>query len=150
GTGCGGVDEIQTGRSGNVPQMHAAGGSRRLRDAAHRDRRERERRESRARGPHFRIAAHSSCETIPHISRPPAMHDEEGVMRAWLHVIARGATAATLAAIPIALTLRAQPPAPAPLHVAARTLPVPTTVSPEMQAIVGAPLSATWNMIPKS
>ena len=71
-------------------------------------------------------------------------------MRAWLHVIARGATAATLAAIPIALTLHAQPPAPAPLHVAARSLPVPTTVSPEMQAIVGAPLSATWNVIPKS
>jgi epsilon-lactone hydrolase len=44
----------------------------------------------------------------------------------------------------------AQSPAPEPLAVPARTLPVPTTVSPEMQAIIGAPLSANWNVVPKS
>jgi acetyl esterase/lipase len=37
-----------------------------------------------------------------------------------------------------------------PLDVPARTLPVPTTASPEMQAIIGAPLSGTWNTIPKT
>ncbi|PYR55541.1 MAG: alpha/beta hydrolase [Acidobacteria bacterium] len=44
----------------------------------------------------------------------------------------------------------AQTPARGPLEVPARTLPVPTTVSPEMQALIAAPLSATWNVIPKS
>ncbi len=39
---------------------------------------------------------------------------------------------------------------PGPLLVPARTIPVPTTVSPDMQAIIGAPLSATWNTIPKT
>jgi epsilon-lactone hydrolase len=47
-------------------------------------------------------------------------------------------------------TSQAQTPAPEPLAVPARTLPVPTTVSPEMQAIIGAPLSANWNVVPKS
>jgi epsilon-lactone hydrolase len=37
---------------------------------------------------------------------------------------------------------------PGPRVVPARTLPVPTTVSPEMQALVGAPLSANWNEAP--
>ena len=37
-----------------------------------------------------------------------------------------------------------------PLNVPARTLPVPTTVSPEMQRLIGAPLSSTWNVVPKS
>jgi monoterpene epsilon-lactone hydrolase len=35
-------------------------------------------------------------------------------------------------------------------EVPARTLPVPTTVSPQMQKIIGAPLSPTWNVIPKT
>jgi monoterpene epsilon-lactone hydrolase len=44
----------------------------------------------------------------------------------------------------------AQTPARGPLEVPARTLPVPTTVSPEMQALIAAPLSATWNVVPKT
>ena len=32
----------------------------------------------------------------------------------------------------------------------ARILPVPTTVSPQMQKIVGAPISPTWNVLPKT
>jgi acetyl esterase/lipase len=32
----------------------------------------------------------------------------------------------------------------------ARTVPVPDTVSPQMQALIGAPLSPTWNVIPKT
>ncbi len=38
--------------------------------------------------------------------------------------------------------------AQAPLQVPARTLPVPTTVSPQMQKLIGAPLSATAIQIP--
>lgn len=37
-----------------------------------------------------------------------------------------------------------------PLAVPARTLPVPDTVSPQMQQLIAAPLSATWNVVPKS
>src|SRR5262245_12006753 len=37
-----------------------------------------------------------------------------------------------------------------PLDVPARALPVPDTLSPAMQAIVGAPLSPTWNVVPKT
>ena len=43
-----------------------------------------------------------------------------------------------------------QAPSPKPLEVPARTLPVPDTVSPEMQAIIGAPLSGNYNSIPAS
>jgi acetyl esterase/lipase len=43
-----------------------------------------------------------------------------------------------------------QTTAPRALEVPARTLPVPATVSPQMQAIIAAPLSATWNVVPKS
>src|SRR3954464_7152368 len=39
---------------------------------------------------------------------------------------------------------------PPSLEVPARTLPVPDTVSPEMQRLVGAPLSSNWNAWPKT
>ena len=39
---------------------------------------------------------------------------------------------------------------PSPRAVPARSLPVPTTVSPEMQALIGGPLSGNWNTVPKS
>jgi acetyl esterase/lipase len=39
---------------------------------------------------------------------------------------------------------------PQPRDVPARTLPVPATVSPEMQALIGGPLSSTWNTVPAS
>jgi monoterpene epsilon-lactone hydrolase len=58
-----------------------------------------------------------------------------------------------LVAFAVVLSLpvsKAQTPAPAPLQVPARTIPVPTTVSPEMQQVVGAPLSGNWNTIPQS
>jgi len=37
-----------------------------------------------------------------------------------------------------------------PRQIPARSVPVPTTVSPEMQALVGGPLSANWNVAPKT
>jgi len=37
-----------------------------------------------------------------------------------------------------------------PLEVPARTLPVPDTVSPAMQRLIGAPLSGNWNSWPKT
>jgi epsilon-lactone hydrolase len=45
---------------------------------------------------------------------------------------------------------QAPAPPPAPLEVPARTMPVPDTVSPEMQRLVGAPLSGNWNAWPKT
>src|SRR4051812_26067719 len=56
-----------------------------------------------------------------------------------------GATAAAalaLAFLPSAAL--AQAPAPAPLEVPAKTLPVPTTVSPQVQKLIGAPLRPNW------
>ena len=44
----------------------------------------------------------------------------------------------------------AQSPAPAPIEVPAKTIPVPTTVSPEMQKVIGAPLRTNWNVTPKT
>jgi monoterpene epsilon-lactone hydrolase len=44
----------------------------------------------------------------------------------------------------------AQTAAVTPREVPTRTLPVPTTVSPEMQRLVAAPLTPGWNVIPKS
>nr|MBP6816566.1 hypothetical protein [Burkholderiaceae bacterium] len=49
--------------------------------------------------------------------------------------------------------LRAAPDSPgsAPgLDVAARRLPVPDTVSPEMQKLIAAPLRAGWGRLPKT
>jgi monoterpene epsilon-lactone hydrolase len=54
---------------------------------------------------------------------------------------------ATVVAVPID---DEQTPSPAPREVPARMLSVPDTVSPEMQKLVGAPLSVTWNSIPKT
>jgi epsilon-lactone hydrolase len=44
----------------------------------------------------------------------------------------------------------AQTDAPRSLDVPARTMPVPATVSPEMQVLIAAPLSQAWNVVPKS
>jgi epsilon-lactone hydrolase len=44
----------------------------------------------------------------------------------------------------------AQTAVPNPREVPARILPVPTTVSPQMQKIIGAPISPTWNVFPKT
>lgn len=44
----------------------------------------------------------------------------------------------------------AQTPALGPREVPAKTLPVPDSVSPEMQKLIAAPLTPTWNMIPNT
>ena len=43
---------------------------------------------------------------------------------------------------------KTQPPAPEPRNIPARTIPVPGTVSPEMQTLVAGPPSANWNSFP--
>jgi hypothetical protein len=43
---------------------------------------------------------------------------------------------------------RAQTPVPRDLP--ARTIPVPDTVSPQMQKLIAAPLNPAWNVIPKT
>jgi monoterpene epsilon-lactone hydrolase len=48
------------------------------------------------------------------------------------------------------MTAAAVQPPLRPLDVPARSLPVPTTVSPAMQALIGAPLRAGWNTIPST
>ena len=47
---------------------------------------------------------------------------------------------------------RGQGPAtpPAPRDVPARTIPIPDTVSPEMQALIGRGIGANWNVAPKT
>lgn len=53
----------------------------------------------------------------------------------------------TLMGMPAAF---AQAPAPGPRELPARTIPVPDTVSPQMQKLIAAPLPPTWNVIPKT
>src|SRR5262249_14400619 len=43
-----------------------------------------------------------------------------------------------------------QATAPAPREVPARTIPIPDTVSPEMQALIGRGTGANWNVAPKT
>jgi len=75
-------------------------------------------------------------------------------MKARSHRVGRLAlrfvfTAAAI--IVLAVTeMMSQAPAPQPREIPARSVPAPTTVSAEMQALIGAPLSATWNVVPKS
>jgi acetyl esterase/lipase len=44
----------------------------------------------------------------------------------------------------------AQTPAPGAREVPAKTVAVPDTVSPQMQKLIAAPLTPTWNVIPKT
>ena len=44
----------------------------------------------------------------------------------------------------------AQAPGEGPRDVPAKTVPVPETVSPQMQKLIAAPLSPTWNVIPNT
>jgi monoterpene epsilon-lactone hydrolase len=39
---------------------------------------------------------------------------------------------------------------PAPRDLPARAIPVPDTVSPQMQKLIAAPLNPAWNVIPKT
>jgi epsilon-lactone hydrolase len=74
-------------------------------------------------------------------------------MRTQLRITDRLARA--LACIAIAITLWtphaiAQTPPPGPRDLPARTIPVPDTVSPQMQKLIAEPLTPTWNVIPKT
>ncbi len=57
-----------------------------------------------------------------------------------------------LALLSTATTAKAQTPSPTPgaLEVPAKTIPVPTTVSPQLQKIIGAPLRSNWDIHPKT
>src|ERR1700676_933603 len=57
-----------------------------------------------------------------------------------------------LGLLSIATTAKAQTPSPTPgaLEVPAKTIPVPTTVSPQLQKIIGAPLRSNWDIHPKT
>lgn len=74
----------------------------------------------------------------------PAIHRS---LCAWLAPSLAGFAAAIAFLAPYAI---AQTPGLAPLEVPAKTVPVPDTVSPQMQKLIGAPRSSTWNVIPKT
>lgn len=50
----------------------------------------------------------------------------------------------------IASSQHAAAQTPPPRDVPARTIPVPDTVSPQMQKIIGAPINPNWNVFPKT
>lgn len=69
------------------------------------------------------------------------------------HFLRRAAPWLALVAVTIILAVRdvkMQPTAPVPLQVPARSVPVPSTVSPQMQTLIGAPLSDNWNDVPRT
>jgi monoterpene epsilon-lactone hydrolase len=74
-------------------------------------------------------------------------------MRSPLHVsndvvqAAVGATFAIALSMPLAT---AQTPSPGPRELPARTIPVPDSVSPQLQKLIAAPLVPTWNVIPNA
>jgi acetyl esterase/lipase len=75
-------------------------------------------------------------------------------MTAHVHIAVRLAlgfamVAATMAA-PSDDEAQTQATPPGPRELPARTLPVPDTVSPETQRLVGGPLSGNWNSVPKT
>jgi epsilon-lactone hydrolase len=74
-------------------------------------------------------------------------------MKAPLHVSNYFVPAAAGVAIAIALSMlpaTAQTPSPGPRELPARTIPVPDSVSPQMQKLIAAPLVPTWNVIPNA
>lgn len=75
-------------------------------------------------------------------------------MKSRLHYFDRFALGFAFATVAIIVLVvpeaNTQTAAPQPRNVPARTVPVPNTVSPEMQALIAAPLSANWNVAPKS
>ena len=56
--------------------------------------------------------------------------------------------AAAIILLSVPRTISQTPTAPEPRSVPARTLPVPGTVSPEMQTLIAAPLPGNWNTAP--
>ena len=67
-------------------------------------------------------------------------------MRHALNWRARVGLVAALAAVPAL----AQQAGPGPRQVPARTIPVPETASPQMQAIIARPVNPIWNVVPKT
>ena len=66
------------------------------------------------------------------------------------HRLVVGAVAFAIAIILSTPPGIAQTPTPGPREMPARTIPVPDTVSPQMQKIIAAPLTPTWNVIPNT
>ena len=66
------------------------------------------------------------------------------------HRLVAGAVAIAIAIILSTPPGIAQTPTPGPREMPARTIPVPDTVSPQMQKIIAAPLTPTWNVIPNT
>src|SRR5262252_2910404 len=50
----------------------------------------------------------------------------------------------------VAASAHAMAQTPPAREVPARSIPVPETVSPQLQRIIGAPISSTWNAFPKT
>src|SRR5216684_6381849 len=72
-------------------------------------------------------------------------HHSDIASRLWLGLASIAATTAMCGSAAIAQT-----PAPFVLEVPAKSVPVPTTVSPQMAKIIGAPLRTNWNVLPKT
>src|SRR6476659_3205314 len=68
----------------------------------------------------------------------------EGACMTYLVWCARIAMTAALAVSPAAAE------EPGGRQLPARTVPVPATVSPQMQAIIAKPLNPIWNVVPKT
>jgi epsilon-lactone hydrolase len=60
------------------------------------------------------------------------------------------ATPALLAFVVLAAPIASAQGTPPAREVPARTLPVPTTVSPQMQKIIGTPINPNWKVIPQT
>src|SRR6266849_6394650 len=72
-----------------------------------------------------------------------------------VHLSLRSRLAPALACFAAAIAIAAphavaQAPAPGPRELPAKTVPVPDTVSPQMQKQIAAPLTPTWNVIPNT
>jgi len=69
-------------------------------------------------------------------------------MKVMSHLSACLALSAAGAAIALAVPTSPAAAQTPPREVPARTIPVPETVSPQMQKLIAAPLTPTWNVIP--
>ena len=81
------------------------------------------------------------------------MTRDAGLIHRYLSAIHQSRRAPpVLCLIAIAATVLAPPVAaqPAPRDVPARTLPVPETVSPQMQRIIGTPINPNWKNFPQT
>jgi monoterpene epsilon-lactone hydrolase len=69
-------------------------------------------------------------------------------MKAMSHVSACLGLSAAGVAIALTVSTSSAAAQTPPREVLARTIPVPETVSPQMQKLIAAPLTPTWNVIP--